>query len=634
MALLLVLTLFAGATTPSDQALVYYNARMALREGRPTEALKLWLLRNAIESKTGKVSAHDADFRSVTWAALGQLGLCQDGFPDDAPGAGVWPLAVHNWVVRNMRRLPPAAGPSPFEAFTIGRQQRLVSVHDVLDSTELRAVRFRRTGCFGGTALLIGHGESWTAELSDKRVAARLLRHLLRRALGTLDPQRTVGRAALEARIFDINLRLAGLEAKARRRALRKEARQGRRGGLSKAEVTDHLATDPAVAIDPESEEGRILKRSLTWRPEEWMSLSSDRRQFIFAHATRSTGDTVALRRLKLAIIDRLIEAGEGAELQSWIAHFSASDDPATRTVLWRGARGRRILALDRDTGFRERAVIALHRGVDFLAAGRLPDALRSMAYALRWADASRGADKTRNLSRRWLSYVAAQFRVTDALLVMLKSVVPRAEFGLVLEDQLWHAALSADRASFDRCVRHQVGRGALNRRVDLLRPLAEGDVGAFATTIRGQLAESPYFVTRFLRRFLERLQAQDAEVRARHIPTLRHLKALLEEESDRAARTKRRRRATLALIEQMRAIVEGLTGVVDHLHEGDKAHGLSPDREVFAGSFRVAPSDPLPWPFKVTPVKAPRVFTPVSLRPEEWRRANDELVFGWRVGD
>jgi len=634
MALLLALALLTGATTPTDQALVYYNARMALREGRPTEALKLWLLRNAIESETGEVSAHDADFRSVAWAALGQLGLCQDGFPEDEPGAGVWPLALHNWVVRAMRRLPAVAGPSPFEAFAIGRQQRLISVHDVLDGTELRAVRFRRTGCFGGTALLIGLGESWTAELRDKRVTARVLRHLLRRALRTLDPRRTVGRATLEARIFDLNLRLAGLEAKASRRALRREAREGRRTGLSKAEVTDHLATDPGVAIDPDSEEGRILRRSLTWRPEEWMSLSSDRRQFVFAHATRFTRDSTALRRLQLAMIDRLIEARQGAELQSWIAHLSADDNPGMRTAVWRGARGRRLLALDRDTGFRERAVIALHRGVDFLSVGRLPEALHSMAHALRWADASRRPEETRNLSRRWLSYVAAQFRVTDALLVMLKNVVPRAEYGLVLEDQLWHAALSADRASFERCVRHQVGRGALNRRVHLLRPLAEGDVGAFATTMREHLAESPYFVTRFLRRFLERLQAQDAEVRARHVPTLRHLKELIEEEGDRAAGTKRRRRATLALIEQMRAIVEGLTGVVDHLHEGDKAHALSPEREVFAGSFRVAPSDPLPWPFKVAPVKAPRVFAPVSLRPEEWRDDAGGLIFGWRVGD
>mgnify|MGYP007063845587 CR=1 FL=1 len=133
-AALLAFALFVGDAIPTDQSLVYYNARMALRDGRPREAVKLWLLRNAIESERGEVSGHDADFRSVTWAALGTLGLCQDGFSKDEEGAGIWPLAAHNWVVKNMRRQAPGLGGSPFVAFEVGRQQRDVSVRDVLDA--------------------------------------------------------------------------------------------------------------------------------------------------------------------------------------------------------------------------------------------------------------------------------------------------------------------------------------------------------------------------------------------------------------------------------------------------------------------------------------------------------------------
>ena len=626
-------------SAPTDQARVYFNARMALREGRAKEAVKLWLLRNAIESKSGEVSAYDEDFRSVTWAAMGELGLCQDGFPKDDvdAGVGLWPVALHNWVVGNMRRPPPGAGSPPFAAFKVGRQQRFVSIHDVLDAAELRAAHLHRSSCLGPTLLRIGLGERWMARLSDKPVTARVLRHLLRKALTTLATDRVVGRAVIQARIFDLNLQLTELSARAERRTRRRTARAGRQQGLSATAIEEMNALDVGDAISPDSEEGGILADCLSWTVEEWMSLTSERRQFLFAHAARFKADSAAARPLTLAVIDRLIEDRLGTELQSWIAHSSAKGSQGARRALWLGERGRRLLSLDRETGFRERAVIALHRGVDFLARGERAQALGSLAHALRWAETSRAADKVRNLSRRWLSFVASQFRVTDELMVMLRSVVPRADYAFVLEDQLWNAALGADRRSFESCLGHMVGRGALNRRVEMLRPLAQGDAGLFSVNLEERFAQAPYFAIRFIRQFLERLQAQDAGVRAQHVPTLRRLKLRLEQALEQAHGGKRSHRGVEALIGQIRAIIEGLeglTGGFPSADEGDRAHALSPDGEIFAGSFRVAPSDPLPWPFAVAEVDAPPVFTFISLRPEEWRSQSGALIFGWRVGD
>jgi len=631
---LLALVLLVGDSVPTDQTLVYYNARMALRADRPREAVKLWLLRNAIESERGVVSGHDADFRSVTWAALGILGVCQDGFPKDEDGAGIWPLAAHNWVVKNMRRHAPGLGGSPFVGFEVGRQQRDVSIGDILDAPELRAVRFQRTFCFGPRAMLTGLDLGFGAGIEDRRIAARTLRTLLRKSLSTIRPETTVGRAAIEARIFDLNLRLAGLSAKAARRARRQAARTARESGLSRSELADTEKAAAKTAIPPDSEEGRILRASLEWSAEEWMTIDSSRRLFLFAHAIRTASDPNTVQPLKLAVIDRLIEARMGAELQSWIGHFGNGKDPEATRAIWSGVRGRRLLSLDRKTGFRERGAISLHRGVDFLAAGQMAEALRSMAHALRWADTSRKGDEIRSLSRRWLSYVSAQFRMTDELLAMLRNVVPRADFAVVLEDQLWHAALSADTDSFDRCLRYRVGRGALSQRVEVLRPLAGGDAGAFEDMIDELLADSPYFAIRFLKQFVERVQAEDAAVRARHVPIMRNLKGLLETLVDAPDSPKRRTRQATALITELRSTIEGLTGVYDAPNTADKASALSPDSEVFVGSFRIAPSDPLPWPFTVAPIEAPPVFTPMSLRPEEWRRGDGTLIYGWRIGD
>ena len=632
MPLLLALTLLLGAQEPTDAALVYFNARMALREGRPREAVQLWLLRNTIESEHGVVSAYDEDFRSVTWAALGQLGLCPDGFPRDT--AGLWPLALHNWVVRNMRSPPMGGGPSPYAAFAVGRQQRHVSLRDVLDASELKAVHFERSGCLVRFPLLIDAGEMPYARLDDQAVAARVLRQLLRRADRTLTRDRSVGRGVIQARIFDLNLRLAGLAARAQRRAEREARREGRRSGLSAPELAEQRASSPGVQIRADSEEGRILRESLSWPAEEWMALSSERRQFLFGHAAHLAEDTTATRPLALAITDRLIESQQGRELQSWIAHVSASGEAEARRLVWHGERGRRLLSLDRETGFRERSVIAVHRGVDALSGGQLPEAIRAFAHALRWAEDSRDGAEVRGLARRWLSFVAAQFRVTDALFRMLHTVLPRADYAAVLEDQLWHAALGADRDSFERCVRHAVGRGALSYRIAVLTPLAHGDAGAFTTDIGQRLAASPHGTQRFLRRFVQRLQAEDAEVRSRHVPTVTRLKRLLEDELARSEGRRRRQRAVETLLTELRAIAEGATGVVAELHDGDRAHALSADREVFAGSLRVAPSDALPWPFAVAEVTPPAVFTPISLRPEEWRAPSGALIFGWRVGE
>lgn len=614
MSLLFALTLLLGG--PSDQTLIYYNARIALREGRPVEALKLWLLRNAVEQRTRAIGPHDADLRSVTWAALGELGLCQDGLRRDLDGVRLWPLAQHNWLVREVRR-PEADDPgSPFDAFRLGKQQRFVSVSDVLDAEELEGVQFGRMGCFARVRLLYEADESVLAERRDRRVNARLLRHLLRIAWRDLDHPRVIGGQAIAARIFDLDLRLVALEDRVSRKARREKDRAARRLGLAK---------DAGPQFPPGSEQAQILEASLGWSAEEWLTLSPQRRQFLVGHALRNAAEPARARRLLIAVIDRLIEQKQGRELQTWIAHFSATGDEALRAEIWRDARGARLLALDGPTGFSERGAVALHRGTHALATGRLPDALRLFAQAMRWAEDSRQGDAVRTLGRRWLSFVASQFKVTDALLDMLETVLPRGDQRAVLDDQMWHAALQADAPSFERVVARLTSRGAGKQRADLLAPLAKGDVDRFLQTLDDSFADAPHRTLRFLKLYLDRLQGQPSPIRRLHRPLLERLEPRLRRAANPSEGRRGLRRAT-ARREQITAILDGLaeTGV----------GALDPERAVFAGSLRVAPSDPLPWPFEVAPVRPPPVFAPLKLEPVEWRDATGALVFGWRVGD
>lgn len=616
---------------PTEHTLIYYNARMALREGRSNEALKLWLLRNALEDQTRTVSGHDDDFASVMWAATGELGLCQDGIRRDADGVGLWPLGLHNWVVRNMRRRPQKR-PKPFDAFKVERQQRNISLTDVLTAPELRSAEFYRGRCLRPRTVMLDAGENPLAKLADREVASRLLRYLLRETHTSLDAGKVRGRSVIEARLFDIGLQLTALAERKARAKARRQAVQGRQLGISREAATAIREEAPAYSFSDDSEPAQVLRACLEWSTDEWMALSPERRLFLFDHARNYGGDPAKLEGIALGIIDHLITTNQGREVALWIAHRAPVEDTEGGRPVWDGVRGERLLNLDDESGFNERSVIALHRGVDQLEAGDLEGALRSMAFSLKTAPESSTADAVTSLGLRWLSYIAAQFELTDELLAVLKQTVPRREYTIILEDLEWTAAFHTDQISFDRGLRNQLGRGALGRRLELLVPLARGDLGKFGTGIRDGLEESPSETLRFLEQFLERLETEDADVRTRHLPTLTILRRLLTPLTAEEGGKGRLGRTSSTLVARFQSIQEGLVGLGLDATPTEKARSLGPANEVFAGSLRLAPSDPLPWPFRPSKISAPSVFSPILIRPLEWRTAAGERVFGWSI--
>jgi hypothetical protein len=611
------------------QTLVFYNARLALRDQRPTEALKLWLLRNSLVDQ-GERGREDAEFRSVVWAALGSLGLCQDGFPrDDRGGAGLWPLALHNWVVQAARKGPPPDVEPPFEAFEMGRQQRFVSIHDVLALPELRSVTFfRSSSCLLHRVTLLANEQIPFIDLTDRVATGRLMRGLLVTSLRTLARHKVENVAAIEARIFDLDLALAqSLTRRARQEGL--EARQ-RAKRLGTSEQGAKEIYEQRSAWPPDSKEAAFLRKSLTWGAEEWLTLSPTRRLFLFAQARPFAKDKAVLDRIALSVIDALVDGDSGADLEAWVGNLDAGDVPDRRLQLIAGDRGKRILELDKGTGFRERAVIALHRGVAFLEAGQLQDALRSFAYTMGHADLSRASAVTLALARRWLSFVLSRYETNDDVMATLKALVPRQEYNGVIEDLIWRAALRADGRSFDRVVQSVNRGGAIDATIASLRLLAQGNVTDLITQLRSKATAEPHSALRFAGQLLHKVEAEDADIRAAHAPTLKLLLAWLDSLNQDGKAQKAQARKADELAVRATAILEGLghrdTSVVG------KARALAPQSQTFAGNIRLAPADPLPWPFAVPQPQAPSAFAPFVLEPVEWRDAAGALVFGWRL--
>ena len=613
-----------SASAPGhNQELVFLNARIALREQREADVLKLWLLRNVLLQR-GEHSAYDREFRSVVWAALGVLGYCQDGLGHDDDGAGLWPLALHNYLLQAMGRDVQEQAP-PWDAFQAPRQQRFVSLKDVLSAEELRSVTFHRSGCLQPLLALTAGGEPRWLDVKDRLSVGLLMYELLARSRASMVRHKVRNIALVEARMFDLNVALVEMQLDRSRREATLLTQLARSVGVSEAAARD---LGSSIARLPSgTSQSELLQEALTWPAQAWLDLARDRRLALFGQVQQIPHDQQREHALILSVIDELGAAKQGAELASWIGLLAAPDLALTRSVI-DGDRGQMLLGLDSTTGFRERAVIALHRGVVFLERGARDEALRSFAFALAHAEESRAEDTTRALARRWLSYVVSQYDSSASVIDTLKAMVPRRELNQIVEDLVWRATLRADSSSFERLAASVVRGGSLDARIVRLRPLSRGRLGEWATLLRAEAKEEPYAVLAVLLALVGQIEKESLEVRREHIATLKLMVEVVQPliSADPAA-TSLTRRAD-ALIDRVQAILDGL----GQLLQDEREREMSPRHDAYAGSVRLAPADSLPWPFTAAVVRAPSAFLPLKLLPIEWRDDEGALVFGWRV--
>lgn len=637
-------------STPLPQTQVYYNARIALRDGRPHDVLRLWLLRNAL-ARQGEVPAHDGDFRSAVWVALAAAGLCFDGVPDDddADGANLWPLALHNWLVRSTSKQPPPEEPNTFSSFSAGFQQRRFSLYDVLSVEELRAARFTRGFCLRPYLTLPTLDTLHWLDLEDRLSVGITMRDLLERSRRTLRRDRVRGDAVLETRLFDLDLALGRLARAAVRRETGLLGQIARTTGVSEAALT--LLREERLEAVRKGEYTELLRRALAWDELDWFSLSEARRVSLFRESLETHGHVVEvqpeLRRAFLQNVDALITRERGTELEQWLGFLArppstsgekmadapeAAREPTLDLELVRavalGERGERLLALTPAQGFREGAAVALWRGTDALERGELLSAMRAFALAMRRAEESRAGDATHRLAKRWFAYVLAQHQADEESLALLREFVPPLERNELLEVLLWRAAFHADEASFTRVAASARRGGALDQRIGQLAHLARGDAGAMWRQVREDAKDNPHHVYRFVKQLTEELATEPLDVRARNQTTLRLAKELLLEIAAGADRGLAKR--VHEQLERMQTLLDGIA-LYDESAEG-RARAAAPGAEAYAGSLRLAPADPLPWPFVYPTVQPPSPFAPLQLTPLEWLDDEGARVFGWYI--
>lgn len=572
--------------------------------------LRLWLLHNVL-SQQGNPGTHDAEFRSLLWAATGSLGFCPDGIGHD--DAGVWPIALHNWLVATQGKKPPER-PNSFGTFAVGKQLRRIGLSDVLSKEELQTVRFVRTDCLAPYFALTQVERTQWLDRADRLSVALLMRGLLQLSLKTLDVELVQHRSAVKARIFDLDLAIADMQAQRARREAGVVATLGKTLGLSEPARMD-LRDEVTKQWPRTSPQGVFLRETLAWSPAAWLALSADRRHALFSQAHGVAEDVDAKDDLVVGIVDALLGTqapGRGVEVARFIGFLENTE--ANRARLFRDERGERLMALDDTTGFRERPVLALHRGVDFLGGGDREQALRSFAWAIGHSSESSADDVVHALARRWLSFALAQYETTPKVLGTLKALVPRRDFNQITEELAWRAALRADRVSFERATQNVITGSDLDARLVTLRALAEGNAGQMVTMLRDQAEEEPHAVMLFVGAFLDNLEKETADVRRAQVPTLNLLLDVLRSVQSGETSARSRTSKAAALLQRIEAVLDGL----DALPNATAL--LSPEREPYGGSIRLAPVDTLPWPFAPSRADPPTAFLPLVLTAVEWR--------------
>ncbi|MBM4280245.1 MAG: hypothetical protein FJ137_05640 [Deltaproteobacteria bacterium] len=610
---------------PHDRVLA--EARRALAARDPQGTLHLWLLHRAMPWDAS--FADESAFLSTVWVATGETGVCPDGLPDDAEGARLWPVALHNWLLARVRRGPPDDLPPTWGTFPVRLQTRPISLFDTLSLEELRTARLVVGPCnahlWATTRLPTLH---WM-DLQDRLSVGLVLHELLLLAERVTDPTLVRGKPLLAARRFDLNASLTRL------------ARDRARADTTLAATvlrSSGLATDGLVSW--QQERARTFATGTTagfwqvassWPASTWLDLPTDRRAGLFVEAREALRAAGAEERIVLGVLEGVIDRRDGDDVQRWLGAVDGLPDaPAIRARLMTGDVGARLLSLSPDDGFRERAVVSLHRGVDRVQAGESLAALRSFADALATAETSTVAGPVHDLTLRWFSFVVGSYEATPAVLEIVERFVPGADHGAVLEAVLWRALFRGDVASYERATA-LLPRGAREQRARfaLLAPIAGGDVDAAFGAFDDALHERPRAMLDLAARLLDRLADEPATLRARHAPSLQRLLPTLEKTAS-TSESKARRATAEKLAARAQAMLESIGRWRQETSARARAH--APDYETDAGALRLAPADPLPWPFAIVAPRPMDPFTPIRIVPVRWRGPDGAVVQGWSL--
>lgn len=614
------------AASATSAQLLLYNAQLAMQARDPEQVMTLWLAHNSLRSIDRTVERQVPAFVSLVWVAMAQLHLCPDNLPlddDDGRGAGIWPIALYNWLLAAQHRNSFATLPNPTQALLQGQQQRHIHLWSILNREELGQVRWVSQGNCAWLPMLLKQAGIGIKEPAESPLPLlRLLRWLLAQAMATTNEQLVEGKAVLVARDITLAFKQAELEQKF----------------VKPAKVAVAAATKKQASPSEQTEltkPGHVCQ-SVKWSAQDWLHLTPERRLALFGQRLNCPQDDGnKLPEQWLAILEALLIHQQTHELAAWLGFLEpiAAQSPqfGLQQTLATGPLGAMLMGLEPESGFQEQAAIALLRGIGLLQAGQTTPALQAFAHALHDSAYSTQANAVASLTRRWLLFLLHTYRADATMLTLLQQLLPAGQFGWLVE-QLWlGAALRADVQSFTFLRAYLRPTSPLGKLDVFALPLAQGRLQLPTVTLQAVGAGPPapgqataYMLLQWSKYVLQTLSQEDRALQEQLVP---YLQQLLHVWHKFAAGNNR---SYQAIAQQIQALLQGLT---DAMPSADsQARSWSSQQATFGGTIHLAPSESPPWPFPCLHTSLPSALVPIPLQATAAWQHEGQWQLGWRL--
>ncbi len=582
-----LITLWVGASpltlkaqSEASDALVgsiFHNAWLAARDDAYTEVLQHWYL---FQSLAIDRQAYAAPFASLLWATVDHLDLCPENLELDRAGAELWPLVLHNYLIRHRKDSdrPPQLKPEGVEAFQSGFQRRRVALTTTLEAPEMLALEVQRFPCsavaqsrdLDDRALKEPAAKSGSRVKVVKEERARLLLAFLRQA--RLHWQEGDAARLLDLRIFSIQLYL---EEKGQADAALVE----QAAALADAELdADTIAFIPQLIA--ESDLPLARRRTLLL---EWLDRAIARQ------------DAAGTRRI-IGLIDRL--------------------DPDARVLIWSGVRGERLVAWGEN--FPEGSALALHQALDYYGQRQILPTLRSLAESTRLGAAD---DASAVLAMKWIKFILLQYRFEGRLLDFLRQYLKPATFKAMAQDLMWTSVFYRERYFIEQTQTRDLLGYRLRSMQDKLSLIAAGRDGQ---VIKALEKDEPRQALQFIRSFTEQLSGQSQPLIVRMEFLLRGMQKVVDRQVGHSA-----------LQQDVRLALDALLIRAGALSEQQKDRQVAAGASVMLGTVAVEPSGAAPWPFPDPERVGLNVFRAIHLRAEAPGRASARSAeYVWKLSE
>ena len=585
-----------GASPKNPYKDLYHNAYLALEEGDFRKVMKIWYIHNSIENSVVS-KPHLPDLKSATWLAIDQLRLCPDNMLSDSNGGGLWPIILHNYVVRNHRsnkRIRPLPDHS-LSTFETGIMRRPIHLKSILSPEEIRRYKPYVGKCQSMNTILEDFGlEFESLDLDEKEFTSVVLRKLLHLAASEVNLDSDI-RDYVAYRIFLINLYHAS----------RSGPTPDEQMEVQRAEEDNDDEDEASEPVDYKKwrQEFLILMKM---GKEQWLNLPMDDRRAMLSlyNELEEGGDP-----LRNATYDRLLSYEITAQDLSLLPEIIGFRTKGKRDLAYLNSNeGQDLIALGKNDRFPEIGALVGPLGVEAYHKGDLVRALEYFSVAIRHSSESSNGGAYYTNAMNWVKYIIMSHRFNKRLLNFTKTYLPKGAYKRLISSLVWSGAFHKESHLFRSSIFKDPTYSMRTRKlVAWLKPLALGQETLFISRLAKDLKTKPRNTIKQLAIFMEKLEEEPLPVIKSLAPLLSAIRFKLENTSSRRGYIEKKSEPLKSKIDEVLAPFEKET-----IEASDRR--LKNGKSLSLGSLRLEPSYVWPWPFNIPDKSSIHIFRPIDL--------------------